>query len=644
MKPVTRLSVAWRGAAASWWSQVRLRRRLAACVVVSGRPLWLAVWAVNLARALLPIAASLLTGVLVQHLVASTDDAGGLALTALALSGVLLAIQTAEIVAGAVKFSAARRIDRWHRLRLIDMVGAPSGTGHLDDAAVREELALAAPLKGLPGWVSYTFGTSAVGQVVITTRSIGACGAALVLARFSWPLAVAALGAALWVRASTGRDWMAQHGVIRQFAPAVRRADYWAEVAASPWAAKEVRIFGLASWTIGRLRTVLTARTDRIAVVRLRLLRRLPGYLAVLAVISAAGLGVLGGDGARLSPGAFAVYLGVFWSLLGVSRWDADAYDVQFAGLPALRAVGRLEALLAAVPEPDGRRRTDTRPPGTRPPRVRFESVGFTYPGSARKVLHTCDLELEPGSTTALVGVNGAGKSTFTKLLTGLLEPTEGRITVDGTPLTELDPRAWRARVSVVLQEFVRYELSLRDNVTLGAPARHADPAVLDRVARQAGIADLVAAAELGWDTPLARGYPHGTDLSGGQWQRIALARALYAVSNGARLLVLDEPTAHLDVRAELEVFSRIVDQARDASVLLISHRLATVRRADRIVLLDAGMVAEAGTHDELMARGGLYAEMFALQAERFAQEAAAAGWDRPATPAPNRPVEKKAT
>ncbi|MGP3999537.1 ATP-binding cassette domain-containing protein [Streptomyces sp. 8N706] len=235
-------------------------------------------------------------------------------------------------------------------------------------------------------------------------------------------------------------------------------------------------------------------------------------------------------------------------------------------------------------------------------------------------MLSGLDLEIAPGEMIALVGVNGAGKTTLTKLLTGLYQPTGGRITVDGTPLRDLASRAWRDRITVVFQDFVQYELSLRDNVVLGAPNREADEALLADVARQAGITDLVTGTCRGWDTPLSRVFSGGTDLSGGQWQRVALARALYAAACGARLLVLDEPTAHLDVRAEIDVFSRVAAQAGEAGVVLISHRLSAVRKADRIVFLDGGVVTESGSHDELIALGGSYARMYALQADRFAE------------------------
>jgi ATP-binding cassette subfamily B protein len=177
----------------------------------------------------------------------------------------------------------------------------------------------------------------------------------------------------------------------------------------------------------------------------------------------------------------------------------------------------------------------------------------------------------------------------------------------------------WRRRLSIVFQDFVKYPLSARENVLLGSPlAGPQAQAVLDGAARDSGFADVLGRLPLGWDTPLSKTREEGVDLSGGQWQQVVLARALSAVRSGARILVLDEPTAHLDVRTEFEVFQRLADVAGQVSVVLISHRLSTVRQADRIVLLDGGRITESGSHDELMARGGLYAEMFTVQAERF--------------------------
>jgi ABC-type multidrug transport system fused ATPase/permease subunit len=207
------------------------------------------------------------------------------------------------------------------------------------------------------------------------------------------------------------------------------------------------------------------------------------------------------------------------------------------------------------------------------------------------------------------VGLNGAGKTTLAKLLCRLYDPQGGGIEVDGIDLRLLEIDSWRARISAVFQDFIRFELPLRDNV---APGGAPDDVVLAAVA-EAGAGGLATL-----DTPLARGYAGGTDLSGGQWQRVALARALCAVRLGAGLVLLDEPTAQLDVRGEAEIFDRILAATRRATTILISHRFSTVRHADRICVLERGRVIELGTHGELMAQGGRYRTMFDLQARRF--------------------------
>jgi ATP-binding cassette subfamily B protein len=228
-------------------------------------------------------------------------------------------------------------------------------------------------------------------------------------------------------------------------------------------------------------------------------------------------------------------------------------------------------------------------------------------------VLDGFDLEIPAGTSLAIVGQNGAGKTTLAKLLCRLYDPQSGVIEVDGVDLRRLDLAAWRHRISAVFQDFVRFELPLRDNVAPnGAPDE-----VIRNALTAAGAATL---ADL--DTVLSRAYAGGTDLSGGQWQRIALARALCAVAMGARVVLLDEPTAQLDVRGEMEIFERILAATRHCTTILISHRFSTVRLADRICVLEQGRVVELGTHDELMARRGRYRTMFELQAQRFGSAA----------------------
>jgi ABC-type multidrug transport system fused ATPase/permease subunit len=224
-------------------------------------------------------------------------------------------------------------------------------------------------------------------------------------------------------------------------------------------------------------------------------------------------------------------------------------------------------------------------------------------------VLEGFDLTIPAGSSLAIVGQNGAGKTTLAKLLCRLYDPLSGSIEVDGIDVREFDLASWRSRLTAVFQDFIRFELPLRDNV---APAGAPDDLVMTAL-KSAGAADLA-----GLDTILARGYEGGTDLSGGQWQRVALARALCAVQLGAGVVLLDEPTAQLDVRGEAEIFDCVLTATRQCTTILISHRFSTVRHADRICVLEHGKVIELGSHDELMAHGGRYRTMFDLQAQRF--------------------------
>jgi ABC-type multidrug transport system fused ATPase/permease subunit len=219
------------------------------------------------------------------------------------------------------------------------------------------------------------------------------------------------------------------------------------------------------------------------------------------------------------------------------------------------------------------------------------------------------DLSIPAGSSLAIVGQNGAGKTTIAKLLCRLYDPQSGSIEVDGVDIREFDLASWRQRVAAVFQDFIQLELPLRDNVAPDGAPDNVILAALD----SAGAGNL---AKL--DTILARGYDGGTDLSGGQWQRIALARALASVKLGAGVVLLDEPTAQLDVRGESEIFDRLLAATRHCTTILISHRFSTVRHADRICVLEHGRVIELGTHDELMALGGRYRTMFNLQAQRF--------------------------
>ena len=247
------------------------------------------------------------------------------------------------------------------------------------------------------------------------------------------------------------------------------------------------------------------------------------------------------------------------------------------------------------------------------------DNVRFAYPGGATEVLRGLDLWVPEGRSLAIVGDNGSGKTTLLKLLCRFYDPTDGAVCVDGIDLRYLDPAGWQRTVAAVFQDFGRYPLPARDNVGFGSLRLRDDGARLAHAAERAGALAVVDRLPAGWDTPLSRQLTGGAELSGGQWQRIALARVLLAVEGGARVLVLDEPTASLDIRAEAEFYDRFLALTKGITTILVSHRFSTVRRADRIVVLDQGEVAEEGTHDELLAvAGGRYRAMYECQAARF--------------------------
>jgi ATP-binding cassette subfamily B protein len=304
--------------------------------------------------------------------------------------------------------------------------------------------------------------------------------------------------------------------------------------------------------------------------------------------------------------------------LLGEHYHEADA-STQY-GMQAARALSEFEELVTTYTDADVHdERTAVEAAGMPRQSIRFADVSFTYAGSTRAVLDGLELTLEAGQCTAIVGLNGAGKTTLVKLLARLYEPSGGALLIDGHDARGFTVESWRRQIGVIFQDFNRYELSASDNITFGAIERPVATASVRAAATRAGMTDTIDRLPHGFDTMLSRQYDDGADLSGGQWQRIAIARALYAVDSGARVLILDEPTAALDVRSEAAFFQEFAALTRGLTTVLISHRFSSVRQADRIVVLEHGRLVEDGTHESLLAGGGHYAELFRLQAERFA-------------------------
>lgn len=246
---------------------------------------------------------------------------------------------------------------------------------------------------------------------------------------------------------------------------------------------------------------------------------------------------------------------------------------------------------------------------------IRFENVSFRYPGSEKYVLKNVNLFIKPGESIALVGLNGAGKTTLIKLLTRLYDPTEGRITLDGTDLRGFDMKSLHQRFGVIFQDFVRYQFSIKENIGFGQIEDLDNQARIEVAADKGGASELIADLPDGYDTILGRRWNRGHELSGGQWQKIALARAFM---RKAEVLILDEPTSALDAQAEYEIFLRFRELMQGRIAVLISHRFSTVRMADRIVVLSEGRIIELGSHEELMARNQAYAHLFNLQAEGY--------------------------
>ena len=587
-------------------------------------------WAVVAALALvqvtaivLPTVNALVTGALVRwvghEVTVGQVGVWRLVPALLGLAGMLLAGQVVEAFQPVLSFLAARRIDGDLRASIRRLALAPPGIDHLEQTEVQDDIVRASDTGE---WRTRTPGTAAVGQLWVMFRLVGAVLAAAVLARFSLVLAAVVFATTFVARAVVRRHWLSIEDIIDSSAGQRRRAEYWAELSTGPTAAKELRVFGIGGWAVDGYQRNVLGWYRPLWAARRRALRHHAWTLCLLVGAALVALSWLGAAaaGGRLSPAALATYalavLAVF--TMGSAGWEV--YDIEY-GLFTLRAMRRLAQRAPAAADPGVAAPVAGPVAGRRAPAVRLDDVRFGYPGRDRLVLDGFTLDIRPGEVTALVGVNGAGKTTLIKLLAGLYRPSAGRILVDGTELAPDAVEAWRRRVTVVFQDFVRYELTARENVLLGRGGAEAG-ADLAALAARSGADDVVGALPAGWHTVLSRAYPDGVDLSGGQWQKVAIARALAGAGDGG-LLVLDEPTANLDVHAELDFYDRVVAEAAGCTVVLISHRLSTVRRADRIALLADGRVAEVGSHEELMAADGEYAAMFRLQAARFVEEPA---------------------
>jgi ATP-binding cassette, subfamily B, bacterial len=409
------------------------------------------------------------------------------------------------------------------------------------------------------------------------------------------------------------------YSLLYSWTPERRLLDYLRYVGASDVSAKEVKLFGLSDFLVGRYDQLSREfyEVNKALAVRRSLVSSLLATVGTLgyygAYVVIIYLTVIGHRG---PAGVFTI--GVLTFLTGSFRQSRDLIQRVLLSLTQVFEqslyLDDLFSFLALEPRVRSQ-------PGARavPVPIRqglvFEDVGFRYPGSETWAVRHLEFALQPGERIALVGENGAGKTTLAKLLVRLYDPTEGRILLDGVDLREYDIDSVRRNVGVIFQDFVRYDLIMRENIAVGNIEQREDEPRLQTAAERS-LADSVARRLAGrYDQMLGRRFEGGVELSGGEWQKVALARAYM---RDAQLLILDEPTAALDARAEYQVFLRFSELTAGKMAVLISHRFSTVRMADRILVLRGGELAEQGTHDELVARGGLYAELFQLQAAGY--------------------------
>lgn len=559
---------------------------------------------VGVLQMLLPTVFAMLVGVAAAEfpLEGLRHPAVGGALLAALLSQVVPPIQTA-ISQNLGALTGARLTER-----LVDVSVRPTGVSHLENAELADDLDIVREfdygVTGLPMYMSVEFITAA-----LTPFLAGVVAA------------VALLWYEPWVAIALVLGWSFTHFALRRSAAwagrhsqdandARRSSQYYFDLAVQPRDSKEVRLFGLAPWIVGRFERARRALLDlQFEDMRISKTWIVAATIALL-VVNGLALGSIGwraleGQPIHETVTVVQLALAVQAIAFGSLSWVLDD------GSAPVLALARIESATQSIRRGLG---AEVRPPRSRSSAARgvaveVDDVSFAYPSSSQPVLKNISLAIRPGEAIAIVGDNGAGKSTLAALICDLYQPSAGEIRADGRSLRDIGADVWRSQLSAVFQDVLKLHLTVRENVD--PEGRFTDHEILE-VLQQVGLSSLHASAVLGST------QAGGRDLSGGQWQRIALARSILAVRGGARLVLLDEPTASLDIRGELETFRDYLEFTRGATRILISHRFSTVRMVDRIAVIESGSVVELGSHEELMLQNGRYARMYSLQSSVF--------------------------
>ena len=397
---------------------------------------------------------------------------------------------------------------------------------------------------------------------------------------------------------------------------AAREMNYCARITTEPTAAKEIRVFGLGDFFLRRFRSRFATAYQEMRQVRLSHLRVSAAFTALHALALAGGFWYVAvqARAGLLTLGDIALYFSVVIQTQSRLQNLVFWFGFQFEILLHLRGLftflDQAKPAIALPPPRQGRQAPIDLGRG-----IELRGVHFRYPEGTIPVLEDVSARLPHGAVTALVGANGAGKSTLVKLLTRMYDPDSGVIHIDGVPLAMHDLQSLRCRIAVLYQDFTHFALTLRENIELGTVEPRGNGLQAEEAARWSGADEVASSLPQGFDTPLTRRFKDGVDLSGGDWQKVALARAFV---RDATLVILDEPTAALDAEAEFRLFERFRQLVAGKTALIISHRFSTVRMADQILVLEEGRITEAGSHAELLSLGGRYAELFEMQAGRY--------------------------